>query len=164
MADDEWFFRIDGQVDGPLTTRALKTMAALGDLIPSDEIRKGLDGPWQLARFVKGLSFKSSERNPAPPVDLRPEKPSTDELQYRYKMVQIPPTLLISAKAPKTTIAATYLEKLVNEEANAGWEFYRIDTIGLKVQPGCLGAIGILFTGFVPPVESYYVVTFRRMK
>jgi len=39
-----------------------------------------------------------------------------------------------------------------------GWEFYRVDTIGMIEKPGCLAALfGARAGNF-----DYYVVTFRR--
>lgn len=81
-----------------------------------------------------------------------------------YKMVQIPPNVAVSArtllgKAPNPSeVAAEYLESIVNQHAKEGWEFMRIDTIGVSTQPGCLA--GLL--GAKSSDANYYVVTFRR--
>jgi hypothetical protein len=37
--------------------------------------------------------------------------------------------------------AAYYLQTIANEYAAQGWEFYRVDTIGVVVEPGCLAFI-----------------------
>lgn len=82
---------------------------------------------------------------------------------YRYKMVQIPPNVAIQAKgllgkAPSpASVAAEYLEKVVNDRAKEGWEFYRIDEIGIISTPGCLAGL----FGAQQSVSTYYVVTFR---
>jgi hypothetical protein len=63
---------------------------------------------------------------------------------YKYKMVQIPPNVIVNAKkVSKDRAAAVYLENVVNEMAQDGWEFQRIDSIGVQEQPGC----GSLFGG-----------------
>jgi hypothetical protein len=76
---------------------------------------------------------------------------------YEYRMQQIPPAIVVS-KASKGTEAAAYLEGIVNDMASDGWEFFRVDTIGVQVQPGCLGILG----GQRQTNNAYYVVTFRR--
>ncbi|MDT4966579.1 MAG: hypothetical protein QOJ64_1316 [Acidobacteriota bacterium] len=77
---------------------------------------------------------------------------------YEYKMIQIPPTITVKAKEYRGNEAAFYLESITNEQASQGWEFYRVDTVGVLTEPGCLGA---LFGGKQAAIE-YYVVTFRR--
>jgi hypothetical protein len=39
-----------------------------------------------------------------------------------------------------------------------GWEFYRVDEIGVETVPGCLAAI----FGGRSTHTAYYVITFRR--
>ncbi|EGB0933349.1 TPA: DUF4177 domain-containing protein [Escherichia coli] len=74
---------------------------------------------------------------------------------FKYKMVQIPPNVIInSRKTDKDSAAAIYLEDVVNNMAGRGWEFYRIDSIGVAEAPGCSGKKDI-----GPTV--YYVITFR---
>jgi len=79
-------------------------------------------------------------------------------------MVQIPPNVAIAAKgmfgkAPAPTeVAAAYLEKTVNDMASQGWEFQRIDPIGVISSPGCIAGI----FGAKESVSTYYVITFRR--
>ena len=81
-----------------------------------------------------------------------------------YRMIQIPPNLTIAAKgilgkAPDPSqVAAQYLEHGVNEMARQGWEFHRVDAIGVKTTPGCLA--GLL--GSKESESIYYVMTFRR--
>jgi len=81
-------------------------------------------------------------------------------MQYDYKMIQIPPTIEIKETKAQGQEAALYLESLANDMAKEGWEFYRIDTIGVLMKPGCLRS---LFGG-KPTFVEYYVVTFRRPK
>lgn len=77
---------------------------------------------------------------------------------YEYKMVQIPPTIEVSAKGQKGNEAAAYLEELANRFAPDGWEFYRVDSVGVATPAGCFAP------GQPAKVESYYVVTFRRSR
>ena len=77
---------------------------------------------------------------------------------YKYKMVQVPPNIEVTAKAHKGNEAAGYLEDIVNEHASQGWEFYRIDSVGVSLKQGCLSA----FFGPKHINTSYYVISFRR--
>ncbi|MTH46986.1 DUF4177 domain-containing protein [Intestinirhabdus alba] len=78
---------------------------------------------------------------------------------YKYKMVQIPPNIVVNArKVNKNNAAAEYLEEVVNEMALEGWEFQRIDSIGVQEQPGC----GSIFGGKQVGPVNYYVITFRQ--
>jgi len=81
-------------------------------------------------------------------------------MKYEYKMVQVPPTIEVKAKEYKGNEAAIYLESLANQYAEQGWEFWRVDTIGVMTKPGCLGG---LFGGKENVIE-YFVVTFRKQK
>lgn len=76
--------------------------------------------------------------------------------RYEYRMVQIPPSITVRQAVGNE--AAFYLQRIVNEEASRGWEFMRVDTIGVNTPPGCLAG---LFGGQVTTL-NYYVVTFRR--
>jgi len=79
-------------------------------------------------------------------------------MKFTYKMVQIPPNIVVSNKSKTGQDAADYLESVVNEWAGKGWEFMRVDEIGVVSQPGCLGGlIGQKETHIV-----YYVITFRK--
>lgn len=56
---------------------------------------------------------------------------------YEYRMVQVPPTLVVSGKQTGQE-AAEYLQNIVNQHAAQGWEYYRVDSIGVQSKPGCL--------------------------
>jgi hypothetical protein len=88
-----------------------------------------------------------------------PATPPTSS-PYVYKMLQIPPSIVVDAGVPIGRQAASYLEGVVSEQAKLGWDFYRVDTIGVRVPPGCLGA----FLGEQTSSFQYYVVTFRRRR
>jgi len=77
---------------------------------------------------------------------------------YQYKMVQVPPNIQVQAKNHKGNEAAAYLAKIVNENSQDGWEFYRVDTIGVSVQPGCIAAL----LGQKSALTTYYVVSLRK--
>lgn len=79
-------------------------------------------------------------------------------MNYIYKMIQIPPNISVQAKYHQGNEAASYLESLVNQWAEQGWEFLRVDAIGVQVQPGCL--MGLFGQSSTPTI--YYVITFRR--
>lgn len=79
---------------------------------------------------------------------------------YEYKMVQVPPNIEVQAKQHKGNEAAAYLQAVVDRHASDGWEFYRVDSIGVSVAPGCLDAL----MGKKAQLSSYYVISFRRPK
>ena len=81
-------------------------------------------------------------------------------MAYEYKMIQIPPTIVVKAKEQQGNEAAYYLQSLANEQAAGGWEFYRVDTVGVVTKPGCLASL----VGAKQTLIEYYVVTFRRAK
>jgi hypothetical protein len=153
MSQNEYYCRIDGEVVGPVTYRAVKTMAAVGELLATDEIQRGADGSWQPAKSVGGLLFAATTRKSKPQALEDKSQPRTV-----YKMVQVPPRIVVEGGKQKGYEAALFLEELVNRYARQGWDFYRVDTIGVTTPPGCLGAI----LGQKEVTVQYYVVTFRR--
>jgi hypothetical protein len=82
------------------------------------------------------------------------------KMGYEYKMVQIPPNIIVKSKDWQGQEAAYYLQELVDQYAAQGWEFYRVDTIGIVRKPGCLASL----FGKQAEFFEYYVVTFRRQK
>lgn len=79
-------------------------------------------------------------------------------MAYKYKMIQVPPTIYVQASREHGGEAAAYLEKVVNTQAQEGWEFYRVDQIGVLTTPGCIARL----LGQRSSLDYYYVVTFRR--
>jgi len=77
---------------------------------------------------------------------------------YKYKMVQVPPDIRVQAKDHKGNEAADYLEEIVNSCGQEGWDFYRVDAIGVSVKPGCLAGL----FGQKEALNTYYVVSFRK--
>lgn len=78
-------------------------------------------------------------------------------MAYVYKMVQVPPNIQVR-KDTGMGEAAAYLQAIVNQETAQGWEFYRVDEIGVKQSPGCLG----MLLGQKETLTVYYVVSFRQ--
>lgn len=70
-------------------------------------------------------------------------------------MAQIPPNIFIQSRE-KGSEAADYLEKIVNEHAQTGWEFVRIDSMSVTTPAGCLAP------GKAGETNHYHVITFRR--
>ena len=81
-------------------------------------------------------------------------------MTYQYKMVQVPQVIEVKSKEYHGGEAAAYLEQIVNRHAKQGWEFYRVDTIGELIEPGCFASL----FGKKAEVFQYYVVTFRKEK
>jgi hypothetical protein len=75
-------------------------------------------------------------------------------MKYTYKMVQVPPNI-IANKKNITTAAADYLQNVVNQWADDGWEFYRIDDFSTEESKGC-------FSGGQVTRTTYKVITFRK--
>lgn len=81
-------------------------------------------------------------------------------MTYEYKMIQIPPNIVVKQKEHAGNEAAYYLQSIANEQAAQDWDFFRVDTVGVVVKPGCLASL----FGAQRTVTEYYVVTFRRPK
>jgi hypothetical protein len=81
-------------------------------------------------------------------------------MTYEYFMVQVPPTIQVKQKEFVGNEAAYFLQTAANQYATQGWEFYRVDTVGVVVQPGCLAAL----IGQKQTLIDYFVITFRRPK
>lgn len=77
--------------------------------------------------------------------------------RWKYKIVQIPPNVAIDEGDSTRGVAAKYLEGLVEKFAMLGWEFYRVESVGVRINPGCLAGL----FGAQSQVRLYYVVTFR---
>lgn len=78
-------------------------------------------------------------------------------MPYEYKMVQVPPTIEVG-REQRGNEAAAYLQAVVREQAEQGWEFYRVDQIGVVTRPGCLASL----FGARQTLVHYFVITFRR--
>jgi len=79
-------------------------------------------------------------------------------MTYEYKVVQIPPNIQVDKNEDIGQAAARFLEGKLNLHAGEGWEFYRIDSMGVVSNPGCLG----ILSGQKAINTVYHVVTFRK--
>jgi hypothetical protein len=92
----------------------------------------------------------------APPMKLAPSP--TAPAEHEYRMIQVPPRVEIRSGASHNRRVADFLEGIVNKMALDGWEFFRVDTLGVTENPGCIASLFGANTFTV----NYYVVTFRR--
>lgn len=77
---------------------------------------------------------------------------------YKYRTVQLSQNIQVEMKNHQGNEAAVYLGQIISQQAEQGWDFYRVDTIGVSVQPGCLDAL----LGKKAEQTNYYVATFRQ--
>jgi hypothetical protein len=76
----EWFCQIDDDEFGPVTSTALRALAASGRLSGTDRVRKGKVGNWVTASHVAGLFDASNSVSKAPPpIPVAIAKPESDE-------------------------------------------------------------------------------------
>jgi len=75
-------------------------------------------------------------------------------------MVQIPSNFAAQQNTTTGNEIAAYVQDWANRLSGEGWEFYRIDTMGMTEVPGCLGG---LFGGQSTHTQ-YSIMTFRRLK
>ncbi|TXD32086.1 hypothetical protein FRC96_19010 [Lujinxingia vulgaris] len=54
--------------------------------------------------------------------------------------------------------AAEQFSRLLNQMADQGWEYYRMDHYSVRENPGCLA----IFSGSSPTVKTFDVAIFRR--
>ena len=129
---------------------------------PEEAKRRIDDGEWLIGEVDdldvgRATPPQAMDLSVAPDLSEAPiESPSPD--RYEYRMRQIPPVLDTGSTKEVGNEAATYLEQLVNSMAGQGWEFFRVDAMGVYVRAGCLGAL----MGKRAERVDYYVVTFRR--
>jgi hypothetical protein len=77
--------------------------------------------------------------------------------RYVYKMVQAAEHIVAAEETLKGNEAASYLEKLVNDHAAQGWEFYRIDEMLASVSSPALFGTRSQST----PIR-FHIITFRK--
>lgn len=87
-------------------------------------------------------------------------RPPSAPSEYVYRMVQVPPNIEVQSGQARGSEAAEYLNELVSKMAFQGWEFYRIDTLGVVERPGCLAAL----LGVKATRTEFYVVCFRMLR
>jgi len=66
MAKSRWFYDHDGLVGGPISVTQLRQLAASGQLLPTDKVRKNDMDRWVKAQAVKGLFAAEADGGPAP--------------------------------------------------------------------------------------------------
>jgi len=76
-------------------------------------------------------------------------------MSYKYKVVQVP-SLEVVRGAQVGDAVAQCLETILNRHAQEGWEFYRVDCIGVRLFPQAE------FSGHMDAHTSFHVVTFRK--
>ena len=76
---------------------------------------------------------------------------------FEYKMIQVAEHVVVKEEALKGNEGAAYLQTAVNEQAQQGWEFFRIDEMTLSISSPAL--FGTRAQG---TPTRFYVVTFRR--
>jgi hypothetical protein len=74
-------------------------------------------------------------------------EPRSAPCLYEYKMLQLPPTFATQEEDQEDNGAARYLQSIANEQAEQGWEFYRVDALSDKGRQ-----------------RQYFVATFRRLR
>jgi Zn-dependent protease with chaperone function len=77
----EWFCQIDRDEYGPLTSNALRELAAAGRLSGRDRVRKGRTGDWIAAERVGGLFDGSQEAVMPPPLPTGKARRESDEYE-----------------------------------------------------------------------------------
>ncbi len=82
--------------------------------------------------------------------------------KWIYKVIAIPRDIgimrkMFSAKLPEE-IAAGYIEQIINDMAQHGWEYYRADECTIVERPGCFGMI----FGRKEEAYTYNMLVFRR--
>jgi hypothetical protein len=83
---------------------------------------------------------------------------------WEYKVVPLPRDVAVMRKmfaAPDpAATAAGYVEQIINQYAQQGWEFVGISEMSVTERPGCLAA---LFGGKAT-LTFYNLLTFRKVK
>ena len=95
---DAWFYRLMGDVIGPVTSRALRDLASKGTIDFDTPVRKGTDGDWVSAASIKGLF---AEPEVSPPVAPTPPRPK-------------------STNKPETTKATNVSTRVIDAESSEG--------------------------------------------
>src|SRR4051812_49445132 len=78
MSRTSWYYDHDGRVVGPISVSELRHLAASGQLLPTDRVRKGDMDRWVKARAVKGLfAPAAAEAATGPAVTADPPEGDT---------------------------------------------------------------------------------------
>ncbi|WP_420595022.1 hypothetical protein [Deinococcus sp.] len=79
---------------------------------------------------------------------------------YTYKTLPFPLTLPGQTRLMPEA-AARELERLINQEAQGGWEYWRMETLEVQEGPSVGGFFRAFFGGLIRPIR-YSVLVFRR--
>ena len=78
-----WYYKINGEEHGPVTSDDLRKMAVAGTLNPNDLVRKEEMNEWVPANRLKGLEFANADYAPYD-EDYDPEN-ETDAVEQRQE-------------------------------------------------------------------------------
>lgn len=97
---DEWFCQIAGREIGPLSSSQLKAMAANGEILSTDSVRRGVTGKWILASRVRGLLPPVQDSPPVPPAAVEPPSSAEPAEPPSFFGSQPPPSFFGSLAPP----------------------------------------------------------------
>ncbi|MBX7219638.1 MAG: hypothetical protein K1Y36_06815 [Blastocatellia bacterium] len=132
---EEWKVDIDGKIfDVDLET--LKQWVADYQVLSHHKVKKG-NLNWLKASAVPALEtiFKAIPPPPQMVAEVMEVKRNvTEHLVVPFASIQ--PT-----NASAVVTAAKQLQDLINHHSLQGWEFYRMDSVSLYENPGCLAGL-----------------------
>ena len=76
---DAWYYRLMGDVMGPVTSKTLKDLAKNGSIEFDTQVRKGADGDWVSAASIKGLFTEQVYVQPIASSSPQPKTTNTSE-------------------------------------------------------------------------------------
>ena len=79
-------------------------------------------------------------------------------MNFEYHTYQFAPNITIEPGDNEWEAAAEYLGERINHFAKYGWQFLRIDQIGVYKKRGCIAAL----FGQSGQLTLHYVATFQR--
>lgn len=79
MASDEWYYTVNGEKAGPISSAKLKQLSQEGKLSPDDHVWKEGMSDWRPASTIKGLFDIPSSVDPiVPPPVVRPQRSNSN--------------------------------------------------------------------------------------
>jgi hypothetical protein len=126
---EQWYCEIAGREIGPLSPVQLQSMAAKGQIMPSDCVRQGSEGVWIPAQQVKGLFEPSAvpRKPPAIPVPSVENAPPASQTSEPALMAQppLPPPLRMStlqpAPSPSTRLLLNQKRRMRQQKMMVAW-------------------------------------------
>ncbi|WP_244345609.1 hypothetical protein [Thermus thermophilus] len=81
-------------------------------------------------------------------------------MPWEYKVYPLPRDFALPKRKDQTPEQAVSqaMERLLNEMAVEGWEYYRTETVNISELPGCLGSL----LGQKEVTRSFNFIVFRR--